>query len=110
MTEKIQVVFGESNPNWDSEPELNRMFLQLVEQRFNHRLSTVGYVFLNEVLETMGFEIVREGTCGGWVTSGNPAYVDVRAVTNTGAGTTTITLVYQENILDDVWPQKDGGS
>lgn len=106
MTETIELFFCESNANWVKDPEANEMFLQMQEHYFNHKLNTQGHVFLNEMQQSLGFHPTREGALGGWVLTGKPAYVDIRIGDN-DKGTIKVTLVYQENILDDVWPPED---
>ena len=106
MTERLDLEFGENNANWVKDPESNEMFLQMQEHYFNHRLNTQGHVFLNEVMQSLGFPPTRQGTYGGWVLTGKPAYVDIR-IGNNIKGTITVTLVYQENILDAVWPEEE---
>lgn len=106
MTERIDLEFSETNANWVKDPESNQMFLHLQEQYFNHRLNAQGHVFLNEILTQLGFPSCREGQRGGWVLTGKPAYVDIR-IGNNVKGTITVTLVYQENILDAVWPEEE---
>jgi hypothetical protein len=104
MTETIELAFSESNAEWAKNPDANEMFLQLQENYHNMRLQTRGHVFLNELLDTLGFPATREGTCGGWVLTGTPAYIDIQIGKN-DKGTIPVTLTYQENILDDVWPE-----
>lgn len=77
-------IFGEMNPNWNSDPEVNRLFLQCQQNYFNHVLHARGHVFLNEVLDALGFERTHAGQIVGWaiskpgdVTEGD-GYVDFR--------------------------------
>lgn len=60
-------VFDESNRNWVNNAESTRLFLEANERYFNDRLRTYHHVFLNEVLDNLGFERVPEGQLVGWV-------------------------------------------
>ena len=64
-------IFDESNPNWVPNAETNRVFLQAQQNYMNHLLAARGHVFLNEVLDALGFERCRAGQTVGWV-SNNP--------------------------------------
>ena len=58
--------FDELNPHYSKTPEYNHMFLKTQEQWFNDKLQANGYVFLNEVLEALGFERTQAGQSVGW--------------------------------------------
>lgn len=60
-------IFDESNPNWTKDPAKNKDFLKLCERWLNNILDAKGYVFLNDALEQLGFDIVDAGQVFGWV-------------------------------------------
>lgn len=61
------VLFDECNCNWQRQPEYNLMFLKAQQQMANDRLRTRGFLTLNEVLESLGFEASSAGLVVGWV-------------------------------------------
>lgn len=63
-------VFDESNPHWEPNPEVNRGHIQCQQNYANHLLTTRGFVFLNEVLDVLGFEPCQAGQFVGWVMGG----------------------------------------
>lgn len=69
--------FEASNVNWQKDPEYNRIFIQLQQNYFNHRLQSTGHVFLNEVYDGLGFERSQAGAVVGWVRNGDgDGYID----------------------------------
>lgn len=58
--------FDQFNANWTKDPEQNRYFLQAQQNYWNHRLHAYGYVFLNEVYESLGMERSQIGQLVGW--------------------------------------------
>ncbi len=76
--EKIKVVdkdslgdysflFDESNPYWQKSGDFNRMFLLSNQQYANDLLRANRIVFLNDVLERLGYEKTKAGQIVGWV-------------------------------------------
>lgn len=68
--------FDESNPEWNKNAEINRVFLQCQQNYLNHRLHARGHVFLNEVYEALGFEHTQAGSVVGWVVGNGDNFVD----------------------------------
>ena len=60
-------IFDEGSINWSKTPEYNKMFLMTQQNYFNDRLRSKGHVFLNEVLEALGFPHTPIGAIVGWV-------------------------------------------
>jgi hypothetical protein len=58
--------FTEGNANWKPSPEYNKFFLVQQQNWANHRLQTVGYIFLNEILSDLGIERTQAGQHVGW--------------------------------------------
>jgi hypothetical protein len=46
--------------------ELNQMFLEIAERYANHRLGAEGYIFLNDVLVSIGLARTKTGAVTGW--------------------------------------------
>ena len=67
------------NMLWDSHPDTVMYILNAKQNWFNDRLDAFGYVFLNEVLEELGFEKTRVGQEVGWIKNGDgDHYIDFR--------------------------------
>lgn len=65
--------FDEYNPNWVKSADKNKFFLMQTERFANEKLQEQGYLFLNEVLEALGFDIIPAGQVVGWTYGkGNP--------------------------------------
>jgi hypothetical protein len=58
--------FDETSPNWVKTAEWNMIFLRAQEQWANDRLRMYGYLFLNEVYESLGLERSQAGQIVGW--------------------------------------------
>lgn len=70
-------VFEATNPCWQKNTEVNRIFLETQQKYFNHKLHARGHVFLNEVYEAIGFEHSPAGQIVGWVLNGDgDGYID----------------------------------
>lgn len=61
------IFFDETNPNWNRDPEYNKMFLKLQEKYANDRLRNNGHLFLNEVYEMIGHPRTKAGQVVGWI-------------------------------------------
>lgn len=71
------VMFDESNRNWQKDAEWNKAFLKAQNAYFNNLLQIRGHVFLNEVLEHLGFEHTRPGSIVGWcISKDGDNYID----------------------------------
>lgn len=68
--------FDESNPNWNRDSELNRLFIQCQQNYANHRLQAIGHLFLNEVYDMLGMERSQAGQVVGWAVGVGDPYVD----------------------------------
>lgn len=72
-------IFGPDNPNWVGIHERNEWFLTVNQTTLNDLLRARGHVFLNEVLERLGFEHTAAGAVTGWVNNGDgDSYIDFR--------------------------------
>lgn len=73
MHDEFSRFFDETNANWTKNPESNKYFLMQVESYANRKLQEQGYLFLNDVLEALGFDIISAGQVVGWTyNKGNP--------------------------------------
>ena len=73
----LQPFFDESNRNWTTDSTSNLAFLKAVQAHMNRRLNIIGYVFLYEVYEALGWERFPEAMVSGWVMGGDgDNYVD----------------------------------
>ncbi len=72
--------FEESNPYWEKDGNYNRMFILAQQQYANDKLRAQGYLYLNDVLDTLGIPRTKAGQIVGWVyNTDNPIgdnYVD----------------------------------
>lgn len=69
--------FDSSNPNWDKNPSFSMMWLRGQQNILNDILHTRGHVFLNEVLDALGFEHTPQGAVLGWLEEGDgDGYID----------------------------------
>lgn len=59
--------FNASNPNWRKNADYNRMYLSAQEKYANDRLRARGYLFLNEVYESLDLEWSHAGQIVGWI-------------------------------------------
>ena len=55
------------NVGWDKNPERSLWFLKQQQNWASERLKSRGYLFLNEVYESLGFPITEAGSQVGWV-------------------------------------------
>lgn len=58
--------FDEGNENWKGDPEYNLLFLKNMQNWMNDKLHKQGYLFLNDVYDSLGFERTAEGQLVGW--------------------------------------------
>lgn len=70
------VFFDESNPNWDPNPNFSLMFLRSKQNYWNDILHIKGHVFLNEILDDLGFEHTPVGAVVGWIDGVGDGHID----------------------------------
>lgn len=63
-------VFDATNSSWSQSPDYNLNFVQVQETLANQRLARKGHLFLNDVLDDLGFPRTRAGAVTGWVYEG----------------------------------------
>jgi hypothetical protein len=60
-------VFEQGNPNWQSVPSQNYLFLKMHQQWAQDRLEANGYLFLCDVYKDLGFKDDKASRVVGWV-------------------------------------------
>lgn len=63
-------IFDKHNKHWSNSPDYNLNTVQVLEEVFNEKLRRIGHVFLNDVLNELGFEETRAGAVCGWIYEG----------------------------------------
>lgn len=75
-----KVLFDENNRNWEKPNGYNYTWLDSQMRWCNELLQRRGHLFLNEVMDVLGFDRVPEGQLMGWLYDSNeddqPGYVD----------------------------------
>ena len=76
-----QFIFDELNENFERNGNFNRTFLLAQQQYANDRLRRDGFLFVNDVLQELGFEKTKAGQIDGWIydyegTAPGDGYVD----------------------------------
>lgn len=61
------VVFCEGSRGWTRNAELNKVFLVQTQNHLNDKLKANGYLTLNEVYDSLGFQRTAYGQIAGWV-------------------------------------------
>lgn len=59
--------FEADNPYWEKDGNYNRMFLLAQQQYANDKLRADGFLYLNDVLYTLGIPKTKAGQIVGWV-------------------------------------------
>lgn len=59
--------FDEYCSGWDKNPEYNLSFLKAQQRFANEKLKTQGYLFLNDVYESLGIPKTQAGQSVGWL-------------------------------------------
>lgn len=59
--------FDENNPNWEKNADYNLMFLRAQENFANQKLRADGYLFLNDVYDSLGIPKCSIGQAVGWI-------------------------------------------
>jgi hypothetical protein len=70
-----------NSKNWDKIPAYNQTFLNAQQDFANQRLQAYGHVFLNEILDSLGFDRTPAGAVTGWIkdahqTGDGDGYID----------------------------------
>lgn len=73
MHDEFSRIFDETCPNWVKDAERNKYFLMEVERFANRKLQEQGFLFMNDVLQALGFDKTAAGQVVGWTyDKGNP--------------------------------------
>lgn len=62
-----RLIFDEFSSCWQDDAAANQKFLCDTERFCNQRLEAMGYLFLNEVREALGYKKIPEGQLLGWI-------------------------------------------
>ncbi|MFI3173932.1 MAG: DUF6353 family protein [Bacillota bacterium] len=76
LSSPYAMFFDASNPYWEKDSQYNFMFLRQQQQYWNDKLIVDGRVFLNEVLESLGFPKTKAGQMVGWNYKPNNTSID----------------------------------
>jgi hypothetical protein len=69
--------FDEGSREFVKSADYNRSFLNAQQNWWNQRLNAYGHVFLNEVLDNLGFDRTEAGAIVGWTLDGEgDGYID----------------------------------
>lgn len=73
LHDEFSRIFDETCPNWVKDANKNKFFIMQVERFANQKLREQGYLFMNDVLEALGFDKTAAGQVVGWTyNKGNP--------------------------------------
>lgn len=76
LTSPYSFFYDDGCKGWEPNPEWNKNFLIQAQCFFNDRLKTVGYVYLNEILEYLGIPKTGMGQEVGWLLGNGDDYID----------------------------------
>lgn len=68
-------IWDRSSKAYNTNPNISRMFLTAQEEIANNILNTKNHIFLNEVLDMLGYEHTPIGAVTGWVKGNKDSYV-----------------------------------
>lgn len=63
---EAHATFDSGNPNWRTDPDLNRMYLTAVINHAKMRKQARGHLFLNEFFDDIGLPRTSAGQTSGW--------------------------------------------
>lgn len=66
-TDAYTLIFDEYCNGWEKDPQYNQIFLRAQERYCNDLLRARGYLFLNEVYDSLGSQKTEEGNIVGWL-------------------------------------------
>lgn len=89
--------FNKENKHWKYGSYYNFTFLQAQERYANERLNLHGYLSLNDVYKSLGFDPTKAGQIVGWTKSGGDGFVSFGIVENDPEGN------FSNGDTDDVW-------
>ena len=68
--------FDECSPEWQNNPEYNKLFLMSQQNYVNNLLQVRGAVFLNEVYDLLGLARTSAGSVVGWKIGNGDGFID----------------------------------
>lgn len=69
-------IFDDTNPWWKNDIDANKFFLTTQQAHANDLLRLRGHLFLNEVLDMLGFQRTPAGAVCGWIYGEGDSFVD----------------------------------
>lgn len=63
---KYARIYDSSCKNWDKNREFNLVYLRSTQTYFNDMLKSMGYVFLRDIYEYLGFPVTQTSLFVGW--------------------------------------------
>lgn len=95
-----------TTPAAEQTNDYNKVFLSGQRSWLNNRLHSQGFVYLNEVLEALGFDRSAEGQVAGWVddSENGDGYIDFREtyITRTVDGKPVQSVMLDFNVDGDI--------
>lgn len=100
--------FDVGNPHWQKDPEDNLWFLKQQERYANEKLQRQGYLFLNDVYDSIGIPKTKAGQVVGWIydkntdpNDGRDNYVDFGIFDGASRAARDFVNGYERTILLD---------
>lgn len=99
--------FTSENANFVPQPEHNEFYIKMQQQMYNDRLRIRGYVFLNEILNSLGIEVTPVGQIIGW-TRGQFIVIEIKSSHYKGTNLQgyVLKIVTEGNILGKMMEAK----
>lgn len=95
------LLFDHNNPNFAVNSEYNTFYVAMQQNFFNDVLQAQGYLFLNDVLKSLGFPQTSGGTFIGWV-KGLSSVVRLDIVESHSRGILHTGILIRHNAKDNV--------
>ncbi|MBO7450887.1 MAG: hypothetical protein J6U54_11020 [Clostridiales bacterium] len=89
----------------DPDAEYAKGYLKTAEKYMNDRLKNDGYLFLNEVLQSLGVPIIKEGQLNGWIWDRDDpnGQIPVKFKIKVDNGDVIINLNEEKDIIDEIF-------
>lgn len=101
MPSDYERIFDSESEYWHNEVQYNLLFLRTQQNYWNDVLRARGHVFLNEVLESLGFPHTPVGAVVGWTLSGlGDGEIDFNSEELVGIDTVSLDFNVDGVILD----------
>lgn len=92
--------FDPTNENWNFHPGANEYFINRWGQMHNDKIRATGFVFLNEVLSSLGLVMTQAGQVMGWAWDKEASdYIEI-SMTYDPSGAILLQILPERYILD----------